>query len=355
MQTFRQLFDPTSSTYTYLLADGGEAVLIDPVFEQAQRDAALLRELDLRLVATLETHVHADHVTAAWLLRERLGSRIVLSAASGAEGADRHLAHGERVPFGTRYLEARSTPGHTDGCMSYVLDDQSMAFTGDALLIRGCGRTDFQQGSAARLHASVHTQLFSLPPGCLLYPAHDYRGLTVTSVAEERRFNPRLGGDASVGDFTGYMDNLGLPHPKLIDVAVPANLQCGRPAGGHAPPPEPTWAPLTLSFAGVWEIDPETLAEHLAQAQVLDVREPAEWDDALGHIAGSRLMPLSSLASRRGELDASRPVVAVCRSGTRSAQAAVLLSRAGFPQAANLAGGLLRWHARGLPVEGARG
>jgi sulfur dioxygenase len=182
---FRQLFDPTSSTYTYLLGDGGEAVLIDPVFEQAGRDAALLRELGLRLLATLETHVHADHVTAAWLLRQRVGSSIVASAAGGAQGATRAIAHGDRIAFGARSLQARATPGHTNGCISYVLDDLSMAFTGDALLIRGCGRTDFQQGSAQRLHASVHTQIFSLPPACLIYPGHDYRGLTVTSVAEE--------------------------------------------------------------------------------------------------------------------------------------------------------------------------
>ena len=156
MQLFRQLFDPTSSTYTYLLADAGEALLIDPVFEQAQRDAALLRELGLRLAATIETHVHADHVTAAWLHKANSGSRIVLAAAAGAEGMDQALQHGERIPFGARFIEARATPGHTSGCMSFVLDDHSRAFTGDALLIRGCGRTDFQQGSPSRLYRSVH-------------------------------------------------------------------------------------------------------------------------------------------------------------------------------------------------------
>ncbi|MEO5733109.1 MAG: MBL fold metallo-hydrolase, partial [Rubrivivax sp.] len=159
---FRQLFDTTSSTYTYLLADGGQALLIDPVLEQAQRDQALLGELGLRLVATLETHVHADHVTAAWLLRERLGSAILLAAATGAEGADRLLGDGDRVVFGARHLLAWSTPGHTDGCMSHVLDDRTMVFSGDALLIRGCGRTDFQQGSPARLFESVRGRLFEL-------------------------------------------------------------------------------------------------------------------------------------------------------------------------------------------------
>ncbi len=352
--TFRQLFDPTSSTYTYLLADDGEALLIDPVFEQAGRDAALLRELGLQLLATLETHVHADHVTAAWLLGQRCGSQIVTSAAGGASGAGRLLQHGDRVGFGGRYLEARATPGHTSGCLSYVLDDHSLAFTGDALLIRGCGRTDFQQGSAERLYGSVHEQLLTLPPQCLLYPAHDYRGLTVTSVAEERRFNPRLGGDASVGDFAATMQALRLPHPKLIDVAVPANLRCGQPAPGSPPPPaEPDWAPLTLSFAGVWQIEPEALQPLAAAVQVVDVREPAEWTDALGHIRGAVLMPLAQLPEREAELDRNRPLVVVCRSGTRSAQACQRLSAAGFANVANLAGGMLRWRDQGHPVDGA--
>lgn len=354
MFVFRQLCDPTSSTYTYLLADSGEALLIDPVFEQAGRDAALLRELGLRLIATLDTHVHADHVTAAWLLGQRCGSRIVVSAASGAVGADRLLQHGDRISFGSRWLEARATPGHTAGCLSYVLDDRSMAFTGDALLIRSCGRTDFQQGSAERLYRSVHEQLLTLPAQCLLYPAHDYRGLTVTSVAEERRFNPRLGGDASVGDFAGTMQALRLPHPKLIDVAVPANLRCGQPAPGSPPPPaEPGWAPLTLSFAGVWQIEPDALHQLAADVQVVDVREPGEWTDALGHIPGAVLMPLGQLADRLTELDRNRPLVAVCRSGSRSAQACQRLSGAGFTQVANLAGGMLRWRGQGHAVDGA--
>lgn len=363
---FRQLFDPASSTYTYLLADAasGEALLIDPVFEQVRRDLALLRELGLRLVATLDTHVHADHVTGAWLLKQRCGSQILLAGAAGAANTDRALQHGERVAFGSRHLEVRATPGHTDGCLSYVLDDQSMAFTGDSLLIRGCGRTDFQQGSASRLFRSVREQILSLPPPCLLYPGHDYRGLTVTSVAEEQRFNPRLGGAANEGDFVGFMQALGLPHPRLIDVAVPANLRAGQPQDGRAgaDAEEPDWAPLNYSFAGIWEIDAWALQERLAQGsahediQLLDVREAAEFNDAsLGHIAGARLLPLAQLPERLGELDASRPLVAICRSGTRSAQATVLLQRAGLARVANLAGGMLAWNAQGLPVQRGEG
>lgn len=351
---FRQLFDPQSSTYTYLLADDAsrQALLVDPVFEQAKRDAALIEELGLKLVWTLETHVHADHVTGAWLLRERLGSRIVLSASAGAEGADRTLVHGERVEFGKRWLEVRATPGHTDGCVTYVVDDHKAALTGDALLIRGCGRTDFQHGSADTLYRSIHEQIFTLPDACLLYPAHDYRGLTVTSVGEEKLFNPRLGGQILREDFVGYMDNLGLAHPKQMDVAVPANLRCGRPRQEAALADAQDWAPLTYTFAGIQEVQPQWLEEHLREVQVLDVREPAEFNGALGHVPGARLIPLGSLAERAAELSHDRPIVTVCRSGARSAQATVILGKAGFDKVANLSGGMLRWRAQRLAVEG---
>ncbi|MGB5081933.1 MAG: MBL fold metallo-hydrolase [Burkholderiales bacterium] len=354
---FRQLFDPQSSTYSYLLGDerAGEALMIDPVFEQARRDGALIGELGLRLLYTLETHVHADHVTGAWLLGQRLGSRVALSAAGGAQGADVALAHGSRVAFGSRYLEARETPGHTNGCLTYVLDDESMAFTGDSLLIRGCGRTDFQEGSARTLYRSVHSQIFTLPPACLLYPGHDYRGLSVTSVDEERRFNPRLGGGVGEGDFVGYMNHLGLPHPKQIDIAVPANLRCGRPAADARPQAvDPGWAALTFTFAGIWEIQPQALEEISAAVQIVDVREASEYGGALGHLRNAVLIPIGELVARAGELARERPVVAVCRSGARSAQACVILQRAGFGEVANLAGGMLRWRAEGFRVEGGR-
>ena len=358
MLVFRQLFDPQSSTYTYLLGDSvsGEALLIDTVFEHVRRDSALLRELGLRLVATIDTHVHADHVTGAWLMKADSGSRIMVSEASAATNADRWLKHGDKVSFGARHVEIRATPGHTDGCLTCVLDDHTMAFTGDALLIRGCGRTDFQQGSPGRLYRSVREQILSLQPGCLLYPGHDYRGLTVTSVAEEKRFNPRLGGDVDEADFTGYMNNLGLPHPKLMDIAVPANLRCGQPEQMAAQAPTPTWASLTCSFGGIWEIQPAALEEALAAAsgaaiQVIDVREPDEFSGGLGHIPGARLVPLSTLGEAAAVIDHARPVVTVCRSGARSAQATVLLQKSGFAQVANLAGGMLRWRAEGLTFE----
>lgn len=353
MLVFRQLFDPTSSTYTYLLgcSVSKEALLIDPVFEQARRDAALIAELGLTLAWTLDTHVHADHVTGAWLLKQRLGSRIALSAASGAAGADRLLQDGDRIEFGRRALEVRATPGHTSGCVTYVLDDESMAFTGDCILIRGSGRTDFQQGDPRALYRSVRSRIFALPEGCLLYPAHDYRGLTVSSVIEEKKFNPRLGGEVGENDYVGYMKNLDLPHPKKIDEAVPANLRCGQPGNGASAPAEPVWAPLRFTFGGVWEVEPHWLEENLAKVQVLDVREPAEFVGPLGHISGATLVPLGDLAARAKELPKDKPIVAVCRAGSRSAHATAILQKAGLTDVANLPGGMLRWRAEGRAVE----
>jgi len=349
----RQLFDQQSGTYTYLLGDSDarEAILIDPVFEQARRDKALITELGLNLLYTLDTHVHADHVTGAAVLRDALGSKIAVSEAGGASGADLYLKPGDHVEFGRHRLDVRATPGHTSGCLTFVLDGGKMAFTGDALLIRGSGRTDFQQGSAARLYQSVHSEIFSLPDNCLLYPAHDYQGRTVTTVREEKTFNPRLGGSLSESDFVAHMKNLNLPHPKQIDIAVPANMKCGAPDESR-PAAEPAWAPLVYTFAGIWEVSPDWLEEHADRVQVIDVREPSEFTGPLGHISHARLIPLSDLTARAGELDKTKPIVTVCRAGGRSALATNLLQKAGFTKVANLPGGMLRWRADARPVDG---
>jgi glyoxylase-like metal-dependent hydrolase (beta-lactamase superfamily II) len=199
------------------------------VLEKLERDTALLNELELRLLFTLETHVHADHVTAASRLREALGSKVAFGAASGVRGADLLLRDGERLRFGRRELEVRATPGHTSGCVSYVEAGAGMAFTGDALLIRGCGRTDFQEGDARTLFRSVRERILSLPDDTLLYPAHDYAGRSVTTVGEEKRWNRRLGLSVSEAQFVALMAELKLAYPKRMDVAVPANLRCGVP------------------------------------------------------------------------------------------------------------------------------
>ena len=343
----RQLFDSRSSTYTYLLADpiSKEALIIDPVFEQHLRDVALIIELQLTLKYVLETHVHADHVTGAWLLKDRLGARIGVAEVAGVEGVDVPLRNDDRISFGKHSLEVVATPGHTNSCLTYVTADYKMAFTGDALLIRGAGRTDFQQGDAETLFHSVKEKIFSLPDDCLLYPGHDYKGRTVTSVAEERAYNPRIGGDANLGDFVGYMDNLYLPHPKEIDFAVPANMQCGRPENPDTAPHEPTWGPVVHTYAGIPELEPEWVDDNLDELHVLDVREPNEFNGELSHIPGAQLIPLGDLEQRIGEVPADNPVIVVCRSGRRSARATQILEQAGFEQVANLPGGMIRWRA----------
>jgi glyoxylase-like metal-dependent hydrolase (beta-lactamase superfamily II)/rhodanese-related sulfurtransferase len=347
----RQLFDAPTGTFTYLLADvpSGAGLLIDPVFEQHGRDLSLIRELGIRLVACLDTHVHADHVTGSWLMHQAVGSAIALAAAARAANVTLPLQHGDRIHFGARHLEVRSTPGHTDGCLSFVLDDQSLAFTGDALLVRGCGRCDFQQGDAHTLWASITGQLFPLPDSCLLYPGHDYNGRSVTSVAEEKAFNARLGGRASERDFVGHMQAMRLPHPGRIAEALPGNLRSGEPDPGAT---TVRWAPLQRSYAGLPELHPDWVAEHLGSLTLLDVRSCEEFEGPDGRIAGSLLIPLPELEARSGEIPGDQPVVVVCHSGSRSALATQQLLKAGHEQVANLHGGLSRWQAEGYPLEG---
>ncbi|EOX93132.1 PREDICTED: persulfide dioxygenase ETHE1 homolog, mitochondrial isoform X1 [Theobroma cacao] len=230
---FRQLFEKESSTYTYLLADVSHprkpAVLIDPVDKTVERDLHLVKELGLKLIYAMNTHVHADHVTGTGLLKTKVpGMKSIISKASNSK-ADILVEAGDKIYFGDLFLEVRATPGHTLGCVTYVTgSDQPqprMAFTGDALLIRGCGRTDFQGGSSRQLYESVHSQIFTLPEDTLVYPAHDYKGFTVSTVGEEKLYNPRLTRDEET--FEKIMENLNLPYPKMIDVAVPANMVCG--------------------------------------------------------------------------------------------------------------------------------
>lgn len=347
---FRQLFDPKSSTYTYLVGDDGtkQAALVDPVYEQFQRDSALVTELGLRLTATLETHVHADHVTSAWLFRERWRTKAVVGRRAGTTGHDVLVGDGDRVVFGGRFLDVRETPGHTRGCVTYVLDDRSVAFTGDALLVRGTGRTDFQEGDAHALYRSVRDRIFTLPDDTLLYPGHDYAGRTVTTVGEERRYNPRLGGDRSEGDFVELMAHLALPHPKQIDVALPANLEMGRPTRAFPGAVESGWVPAVRTYGGVPEVSAEWLAEHLGDVRLIDVREPAEFNGELGHIRGAELVPLRALAAESASWNRDAAIVVVCRSGGRSGQATSLLERAGFRRVANLSGGMIGWRTFGL-------
>lgn len=232
----RQLFEHESSTFTYLLAEQNskEAILIDPVLETVARDQALVERLGLKLKYVINTHVHADHITGTGKLKQifagdEIGEGAAKSAIASVSQAacDVPLAHGDSLTFGDRKLIAVSTPGHTDGCMTFILDDLSACFTGDALLIGGCGRTDFQQGSSNTLYGSVQKQILSLPDSTLVYPAHDYKGETSSTVGVERASNPRLGGGKTLEEFRSIMANLDLPKPKKLDVSLPANMACG--------------------------------------------------------------------------------------------------------------------------------
>jgi rhodanese-related sulfurtransferase len=223
-----------------------------------------------------------------------------------------------------------------------------MVFTGDALLVRGAGRTDFQKGDARLLFRSIQAQLLTLPDECLVFPGHDYEGRTSSTIGEERLYNPRIGGGAREEDFVGYMQNLGLPHPKQLAIALPANLRGGEPEGG-SPPATPEWAPLITTYAGLREVAPEWVASHRNEVTVLDVRSPAEWSGEFGHLDGAELVPLDELRARISELRAEKPLVVVCQTGKRSGLATVILGKAGFERVANIAGGMVRWRELGLP------
>lgn len=224
---FRQLFEPLSSTYTYLLGceHTGQALLIDPVVNCVERDLAELAHLGLKLAWTLDTHIHADHITGALQLKQRVNSRIAMPAVERLPCADRALVEGTPLAMGSVVLQPLHTPGHTDGHFAYRLPDR--VFTGDALLIDGCGRTDFQNGDARALYRSVHDKLFSLPDECLVYPGHDYQQRRVSSIGQEKLRNPRLGQQRTLAEFEQVMAGLKLPYPRFIDHAVPGNRQCG--------------------------------------------------------------------------------------------------------------------------------
>lgn len=224
---FKQLFETETSTYSYLLGceRTRRALLIDPVASEIAQYIELLNNHQLKLIYTLETHVHADHITGAGLLREKLSSKSVVHRDAGALCADLLVTDGVSLQVGDLELEVRHTPGHTSGCVSYVMSDR--VFTGDALLIDGCGRTDFQQGSAEQLYDSITGKLFTLPPDTLVYPGHDYRGNTVSTIKQEIAKNSRLGRGRTRDDFVAIMHDLKLAYPKFIDSALPANQSCG--------------------------------------------------------------------------------------------------------------------------------
>ena len=331
---FRQLFEPISSTYTYLIASrhGGEALLIDPVLEKTDRYLKLLEELDLRLVKVIDTHVHADHITAMGALREHTNCITVMGEQSPVDIVSMRVADGERVTIEGINMTALYTPGHTDDSYCFQMDDR--IFTGDTLLIRGTGRTDFQNGDAGAQYDSLFGRLLALPEQTMIYPAHDYKGDMVSTIGEEKAFNPRLQ-VSSKADYIDLMNNLNLPNPKMMDVAVPENLKMG----------------ITLDAQReVNSINAQELAAMAKEDFVLiDLREDGE-RARHGVIEGALHSPYSQFYSQLSGLGVfgSKPVVLYCAAGERSAMAVQLASQNGFERVSHLVGGYNAWKSEGL-------
>jgi sulfur dioxygenase len=341
---FRQLYDSTSSTYTYLLASrhGGEALIVDPVLERVDRYIQLLRELDLRLVKAIDTHLHADHITGLEALRERTRCITVMGEQSKAEVVSIRVGDGDRVDIEGLSLEALYTPGHTDDSYSFIMPDR--VFTGDTLLIRGTGRTDFQNGDPRAQYDSLFGRLLKLPDETLVYPAHDYKGDTVSTIGEERTFNPRLQ-VRSVDEYVTLMNSLNLPNPKMMDVAVPANMRIGL-------------AQQIVAGKG-WALTAEQVKELLGKPDVavIDLREDQERRKH-GVIPGSLHVPypdveeslkadglLQQLAKATG-----KRLVFYCAFGERSAMAVQAAQAAGLGTARHIHGGMQAWQQAEGPL-----
>jgi sulfur dioxygenase len=341
---FRQLFDSTSGTYTYLLASrpGGEALIIDPVLERVDRYLQLVRELDLRLVKAVDTHLHADHVTGLGALRDRTHCITVMGEMTKADVVSMRVSEGDRIEIEGVRLDVLYTPGHTDDSYSFLLDDR--VFTGDTLLIRGTGRTDFQNGDPRAQYDSIFNKLMKLTDETLVYPAHDYKGETVSTIGEEKFFNPRLR-VKSIDEYVDLMNNLKLPNPKMMDVAVPANIKVGLRQEEIA---RKGWA---LSAAEAMAL------RGRSDVTIVDLREKAEREKQ-GIIPGSLHAPYPDLTEHIGaggmvhELAAAtgKRVVFYCAYGERSAMAVQAAQDAGITTACHIEGGMAAWKKANGPL-----
>jgi glyoxylase-like metal-dependent hydrolase (beta-lactamase superfamily II)/rhodanese-related sulfurtransferase len=338
---FRQLFDSVSGTYTYLIASrrGGEALIIDPVIEKVERYLQLVRELDLRLVKAVDTHMHADHITGLGALRDRTRCITVMGEQTKADVVSMRVAEGDKLTIEGVALDVLYTPGHTDDSYSFVMHDR--VFTGDTLLIRGTGRTDFQNGDPRMQYESLFGKLLRLPDETLVYPAHDYKGDTVSTIGEEKAFNPRLR-VTSADEYVSLMSKLNLPNPKMMDVAIPANMKVGLAQDEVA---RRGWALSADQVRGLVGRPDVTL---------IDLREKSERDKH-GVIAGSLHAPYADLGeniARGGVLyelasATSKRLVFYCAYGERSAMAVQAAQSIGLTSACHLQGGIDAWKRAG--------
>jgi glyoxylase-like metal-dependent hydrolase (beta-lactamase superfamily II)/rhodanese-related sulfurtransferase len=341
---FRQLFEPVSGTYSYLLASrrGGEALIIDPVLEKVDRYLQLMEELDLKLVKAVDTHLHADHITGLGALRDRTHCITVMGEQSQVDVVSMRLSDGDRLHIEGISLEAIYTPGHTDDSYSFRMDDR--VFTGDTLLIRGTGRTDFQNGDPRQQYDSIFNRLLKLPDETLVFPAHDYKGDTVSTIAEERAHNPRLR-VKSVDEYVAIMNGLNLSNPKMMDVAVPANKHQGL-------------AQEQIARRG-WAFSAVEASALLGRPDVtlIDLREKAE-RQRHGAIPGALHLPYPDLQENIGaggvlhELAKSvnKTLMFYCAFGERSAMAVQASQDAGLSMARHIQGGIDAWKKAGLPL-----
>jgi sulfur dioxygenase len=332
---------------TYLVSAGGEAVLIDPVRERIETYRKDLREHGVKLAMVLETHMHADHLMFNRAIKDSLGVPLVMHTASPSPLVDRHVEDGAVIAVGGEAITVWHTPGHTPDSVCFVVG--GAVFTGDTLLIGGSGRTDFPGGDPCAQYEAVTRRLFSLPDDTVVWPAHDYRGNTSSTIGREKRENPRFAGK-TCAEYIAIMNGLGLPFPEKVQQALQVN-QSGFEA-------DEVHFPAVAEVAAAHQLDARGLAAALSGEPdsapiLLDVREPEEFVGELGHIGGALLVPLDALERRLPKLEGyhDRPVVVVCRAGARSASACAILRHAGFRQVQNLEGGMLAWAAAGLPVQ----
>ncbi|MDR3423047.1 MAG: MBL fold metallo-hydrolase [Xanthobacteraceae bacterium] len=341
---FRQLFDSTSGTYTYLLASrrGGEALIIDPVLERVDRYLQLVNELDLRLVKAVDTHLHADHVTALGALRDRTHCITVMGEQTHADVVSMRVAEGDRIGIEGLSLDVLYTPGHTDDSYSFLLADR--VFTGDTLLIRGTGRTDFQNGDPRAQFDSIFNKLMKLPDATLVYPAHDYKGETVSTIGEEKFFNPRLK-VKSVDEYVDLMNNLKLPNPKMMDVAVPANMQVGLRQDEIARKGWALSAAEAVALCGSRSVAMVDLRENIEREKhgVIPGSLHAPYADLPANVrAGGMLHELAAATGKR--------IVFYCAFGERSAMAVAAAQDAGLTSASHIQGGIAAWKKANGPL-----